>query len=63
MTLDQHGNDDADQPRRIEKHGPTHLTGVVTMDGYVMCGLAVLVALPCPGQAQMLSWCSSGILG
>ena len=32
--------DDADQPRRMDKYGPTLLTGVATMDGYVVRGLA-----------------------
>ena len=47
--------DNADQPRRIDKHGPMLLTGVATMDTDVTRGLSALVVLQCPGQAQVLS--------
>jgi hypothetical protein len=44
--------DDADQPRRIDKHGPMLLTGVATMDTDATRGLSALVVRQCPGQAQ-----------
>jgi hypothetical protein len=47
--------DAADQPRRIDKHRPTLLTGIATMDTDVTRGLSALVVLQCPGQAQVLS--------
>ena len=55
--------DDADQSRRIDKYGPTLLTGIATMDADVTRWLSALGVLRCPGQAQMLSWCQSDTLG
>src|ERR1700726_272563 len=38
--------DDADQPRRIDKHGPMLLTGVATVDTDETRGLSALVVRP-----------------
>jgi hypothetical protein len=47
--------DDADQPRRIDKHGPMLLTGVATMDTDVTRGLSALVvrSVPWSGAAAL----------
>ncbi len=53
----------AQKERRIDKCGPTLLTGIAMMDADVTRRLSAPAVLQCSGQAQMLSWYQPDTLG